>query len=41
MGYAIAEVAFEMGAEVKLISGPTNLTTFVEKGMSNSAEDYV
>jgi phosphopantothenoylcysteine decarboxylase/phosphopantothenate--cysteine ligase len=39
MGYAIAEVAFEMGAEVKLISGPTNLTTFVEKRDVYSAED--
>lgn len=39
MGYAIAEAAFEMGADVKLISGPTNLKTFLERVDVYSAED--
>ncbi|MCA1927610.1 MAG: bifunctional phosphopantothenoylcysteine decarboxylase/phosphopantothenate--cysteine ligase CoaBC [Calditerrivibrio sp.] len=39
MGYAIAEAAYEMGGDVKLISGPTNLKTFLDKIDVYSAED--
>jgi len=31
MGYALAESAYEYGADVVLISGPTNLKTFINK----------
>ncbi len=39
MGYALAEAAYEFGAEVLLISGPTNLKTFLEKKLVTSAEE--
>ncbi|MEF3254508.1 MAG: bifunctional phosphopantothenoylcysteine decarboxylase/phosphopantothenate--cysteine ligase CoaBC, partial [Deferribacterales bacterium] len=39
MGYAIAEVAYEMGADVTLITGPTYLKTFVNKIEVTSADE--
>lgn len=39
MGYALAETAYEHGAEVLLISGPTNLKTFIDKKVVQSADE--
>ncbi|MGB9731502.1 MULTISPECIES: bifunctional phosphopantothenoylcysteine decarboxylase/phosphopantothenate--cysteine ligase CoaBC [Calditerrivibrio] len=39
MGFAIAESAFENGADVTLISGPTLLKTFVQKKEVSSADE--
>lgn len=39
MGYALAEAAYEFGAEVLLISGPTNLKTFIDKKVVQSADE--